>query len=98
WTVSIGAVYLNKVIITDSQEFFPAPLFLASFQCIVACLMCRITVFLSNHSGRFRLTVFHQVPSRLRYNPDIAYKILPLTILFVGMIGTNNMCLQYVPV
>lgn len=40
---------------------------------------------------------FAQFP-KAEYNPDIGKKILPLSIIFVGMITFNNLCLKHVEV
>jgi len=98
WIVSISAVYLNKVLITDSEHFFPAPLFVASYQCFVTCLMCKLTGFLGSFLSSSSSFFLGKKAPRLSYDPDLAFRVLPVSLFFVGMIGTNNMCLQYVPV
>lgn len=40
---------------------------------------------------------FKQFP-QFTYNLDVAKKLLPLSVIFVGMITFNNLCLQYVEV
>jgi GDP-fucose transporter C1 len=46
------------------------------------------------HRGK---SFFSQFP-KAEYNADVAKKILPLSIIFVGMITFNNLCLKWVEV
>jgi solute carrier family 35 (GDP-fucose transporter), member C1 len=46
------------------------------------------------HRGK---SFFSQFP-KAEYNADIGRKVLPLSLIFVGMIAFNNLCLQYVEV
>ncbi|KAG7337280.1 triose-phosphate transporter family protein [Nitzschia inconspicua] len=46
------------------------------------------------HRGK---SFFSQFP-KAQYNVSVGRKVLPLSIIFVGMISFNNLCLQYVEV
>lgn len=57
----------------------------------------------TSDSGEFdankghRRSFFSQFP-KAQYNLEVGKKILPLSIIFVGMISFNNLCLKYVEV
>ena len=69
-----------------------APLFVTWFQCVVAVVFCFV-------AGHFRdahpsLNMF----PKFDYNADVAKQVLPLSVIFVGMIAFNNLCLKFVGV
>eukprot|EP00048_Salpingoeca_helianthica_P023493 m.24731 g.24731 ORF g.24731 m.24731 type:complete len:330 (+) comp8747_c0_seq1:43-1032(+) len=90
WFVSISMVFLNKHLLSGVS--FTAPLFVTWLQCVVAVVFCFIV-------GHLRQTtsLLSSFPA-FEYNIALATKILPLSLVFVGMITFNNLCLQYLGV
>jgi GDP-fucose transporter C1 len=104
WVVSISMVYLNKFLLSSPDASIPAPLFVTWYQCVVTCLICdglgRIGEYTRSSPPSTRaswLSYFdkYHVPV---YTAKIGLKVLPLSLIFVGMITFNNLCLQYVEV
>lgn len=110
WFVSISMVYLNKALMSSDAVSIEAPLFITWFQCVVTALICyaagRISESIKNQSEMLPITseggkggkgFFSQFP-KAKYDPEIGKKILPLSLIFVGMITFNNLCLKHVEV
>jgi GDP-fucose transporter C1 len=98
WVVSISMVYLNKIILSTPGSSIPAPLFITWFQCVVTCAIC----VLLGHVGESTRASgakshFNEYPL-VRYRTATGLAVLPLSLVFVGMISFNNLCLQYVEV
>jgi len=87
--VSISLVFLNKSLMTRDFEF---PLFITWYQLVVAL----VAVWILGELGKSWQAVSMIPP--LEFNFEIAKKVIPLAIVFVGMISFNNMCLLYVEV
>ncbi|CAJ0932680.1 unnamed protein product, partial [Mesorhabditis belari] len=92
WVFSIGLVFLNKYLLSE-QEHLDAPLFITWFQCVVTVALCFI---LSKISKAFPNSSI-QFPN-MYLDQKISREVLPLSIVFVGMIAFNNLCLKYVGV
>ncbi len=90
WFISISMVFLNNYLL-DSKEL-DAPIFITFFQCVVSVGLCWIMHFLSKLCPGFV-----DFPS-LKFDFRVSREILPLTIVFIGMITFNNLCLKYVGV
>ena len=92
--VSITMVFINKLLL-DSATSFPAPFFITWFQCVCTMAIC----WACGEAGRATSgdSFFRQFPV-FTYKLDVARKLLPLSIIFVGMVAFNNLCLQYVEV
>ncbi len=105
WAVSISMVYLNKFLLSNPDASIPAPLFVTWFQCVVTVIICdslgrlgtlarampvveKQNTFMSNFE-KYHVT---------SYNLETGLKVLPLSLMFVGMITFNNLCLQNVNV
>lgn len=107
WFVSISMVYLNKVLMSSENVSISAPLFITWFQCLVTVLICwlagKISASIKQSEGlpvtgsEGKKSFFSQFP-KAQYNADTGKKVLPLSIIFVGMITFNNLCLKYVEV
>jgi GDP-fucose transporter C1 len=89
--VSIGSVFLNRIVLTDKTE--PAgALFVSWYQFVVAyALILIITVFFQS------VPVLNLFPP-IHYNLQSFMRVLPVSITFLLMIGLNNKCLEYVSV
>jgi len=87
--VSIALVFLNKNLL--SKEF-SYPLFITWYQLVVALVIIGILGHLGQKYQELSL-----IPP-LEFDYDIAQKVLPLAVVFVGMVAFNNMCLAYVEV
>eukprot|EP00980_Cylindrotheca_fusiformis_P009962 scaffold2201_cov119-Cylindrotheca_fusiformis.AAC.7 len=112
WFVSISMVYLNKVLMSSEGISISAPLFITWFQCVVTAIICwtagKVSETLQNRSSRLPVTqeddskvhqssFFSQFP-KAEYKSGIGRKIFPLSVVFVGMITFNNLCLKWVEV
>lgn len=111
WFVSISMVYLNKILMSNDAVSIEAPLFITWFQCVVTALICWVIgkfaesmqrggdmLPLTGANGkRGGKNFFSQFP-KAEYNPNVGKSIMPLSIIFVGMITFNNLCLKYVEV
>jgi len=87
---SISVVFLNKFLLSGWN--FSYPVFVTWFQLVVAfgCLYVLGTL------GQFSSTFTYFRP--LEFDLAIARKVFPLTLIFVGMVTFNNLCLLYVEV
>mmetsp|Transcript_28016 Transcript_28016/g.45480 ORF Transcript_28016/g.45480 Transcript_28016/m.45480 type:complete len:359 (+) Transcript_28016:157-1233(+) len=89
---SLSVVFLNKYVLSYSSVSFPRPLFLTWFQLVVALVM----ISAAGEIGR-------RIPS-LSFMPPVEFKwecaraTFPLAVVFVLMLATSNLCLQYVEV
>eukprot|EP00056_Hartaetosiga_gracilis_P022879 m.33698 g.33698 ORF g.33698 m.33698 type:complete len:329 (-) comp9876_c0_seq1:146-1132(-) len=90
WFVSISMVFLNKYLL--SNVTLEAPIFVTCYQAVVAVAACFVFGFF-NKSVSF----FSSFPD-FEYKLETAKKVLPLSIVFVGMITFNNLCLKSVGV
>jgi len=112
WFVSISMVYLNKILMSSEGVSISAPLFITWFQCVVTALICWVAGKVSESlqktaSEALPLTsngkkgggnsFFSQFP-KATYDAETGKKILPLSLVFVGMITFNNLCLKLVEV
>jgi GDP-fucose transporter C1 len=113
WFVSISMVYLNKLLMSNDDISIPAPLFVTWFQCVVTTLICYLAGKVGDHFRKTdyqavrqndgdseevsRPSFFAQFP-KAEYKIGTGRKILPLSIVFVGMITFNNLCLKWVAV
>ena len=95
--ISISLVFLNKMLMNPATSV-DAPLFMTMCQCAIATVIC----WACGEAGRRTPTgaapsFFSQFPS-FTYRLDVARKLLPLSLVFVGMVTFNNLCLKYVEV
>jgi len=91
WFVSITLVFVNKALLSGSEKL-EAPLFVTCYQCVVTVAAC--------YAIRAAARMF---PERLSFpslqlDMNIIKQVLPLSVVFVGMITFNNLCLQNVGV
>ncbi|XP_012226224.1 GDP-fucose transporter 1 [Linepithema humile] len=93
WIVSILTVFVNKALLSSQIINLDAPLFVTWFQCIISVVICVTLRTLSRWFPNY-ITMADGSPFR----KDVIRKVLPLSILFTGMIATNNLCLKYVGV
>ncbi|XP_076650385.1 GDP-fucose transporter nac [Halictus rubicundus] len=93
WVVSILTVFINKALLSSDTINLDAPLFVTWCQCIISLIIC---VILSSLSKWFPKYV--QFPNGNPYCRESFRKVLPLSLLFTGMIATNNLCLKHVGV
>ncbi|XP_076240802.1 GDP-fucose transporter nac [Calliopsis andreniformis] len=91
WIVSILTVFINKALLSSDIINLDAPLFVTWCQCIISLVIC---VTLSGLSKWFPRHI--KFPEGNPYTLETLKKVLPLTLLFTGMIATNNLCLKYV--
>jgi len=90
-------VFLNKNLMSskDRTRSIPAPIFITGFQCFVTALICWILGHLGRHVEKN--SFFAQFPVQ-EYSFNVSKQVLPLSLIFVGMVTFNNLCLQYVEV
>mmetsp|Transcript_18966 Transcript_18966/g.42222 ORF Transcript_18966/g.42222 Transcript_18966/m.42222 type:complete len:326 (+) Transcript_18966:131-1108(+) len=98
WVVSISMVYLNKMLLSNEDASISAPLFVTWYQCMLTCVICvvlgRMGEVTRNNGSKSILDDFPLV----ELDWGVALKVLPLSLIFVGMITFNNLCLQWVQV
>ncbi|RKP17407.1 TPT-domain-containing protein [Rozella allomycis CSF55] len=92
WATSLSVVFLNKFILSSSEFPFPYPIFVTWFQILVALVLL---VVLGELGRRIRVISF--IP-RFQFEMKTATKIAPLTLIYVGMLSANNLCLRDVEV
>jgi len=100
WFVSISLVYTNKFLVSNSDMTIPAPMFVVWFQCVFTCVICQIcSSFGENQKTAPKgiETFFTQFP-RMIYSKNLALKVMPLSMIFVGMILFNQLCIKAVHV
>ncbi|CAD6185341.1 unnamed protein product [Caenorhabditis auriculariae] len=92
WIFSIGLVFINKYLLSSDELKLDAPLFVTWYQCLVTVFLCLGLSFLSQ--------TFPKAISfpQMSFDQKISREVLPLSIMFVGMISFNNLCLKYVGV
>ncbi|CAH2325882.1 GDP-fucose transporter 1 isoform X1 [Pelobates cultripes] len=93
WFISITMVFLNKYLLDSPSLNLKAPLFVTFYQCLVTVALCK------------GLSLFsHVIPSNVvefpsvRFDLKVLRSILPLSLVFIGMITFNNLCLMYLGV
>jgi len=91
WFVSITLVFVNKSLLSGATKL-EAPLFVTFFQCVVTIVAC------------YAIKAFSvKFPNKVSF-PDLTLRVnimkqvLPLSVIFVGMITFNNLCLKHVGV
>ncbi|KAM9301567.1 GDP-fucose transporter 1 [Gastrophryne carolinensis] len=93
WFVSITMVFLNKYLLDSPTLKLDAPLFVTFYQCVVTVLLCKgISLFamvIPGHKMEF--------PS-FRFDLKLLRSVLPLSLVFIGMITFNNLCLKHLGV
>jgi GDP-fucose transporter C1 len=85
-------VFLNKYLLSSPDLRLDAPLFVTWFQCLVAVAACWALPLLRPFHSFFE--TFPHFSVKL----EVALKTLPLSIVFVGMIAFNNLCLKEIGV
>ncbi|XP_069758433.1 GDP-fucose transporter 1 [Narcine bancroftii] len=92
WFVSITMIFVNKYLLASPALQLDAPLFVICFQCMVTVVLC----FLLNTVATLcpRLLEFPAIG----FNPKVSREVLPLSMVFIGMITFNNLCLKNVGV
>lgn len=98
WIVSISMVYLNKVILSAYDSTIPAPIFVTWFQCAITCLICIVFGEIGERSRQKGGGSYFDSYPIVKYNVASGVSVMPLSIVFVGMIALNNLCLKYVEV
>lgn len=89
WIVSITMVFANKALLSGYQ--LRAPFFITGFQCVVTVAICACSSFLSP------FVTFVSLPATTVQLSHL-FTVMPLSVVFVGMITFNNLCLQNVDV
>ncbi len=89
--VSITLVFVNKALLSG-QASVDAPLFITWYQCVITAAMCYGIAALPPSFGETLAC------NQIIMSTTVLKKVLPLSIVFVGMITFNNLCLKYVGV
>jgi GDP-fucose transporter C1 len=92
WVVSLSLVFLNKQVMVGDILNLDAPLFMSWTQFVITVICCTIL----GKIGRY-FKPFSFFPP-FEYKLEKAKKVMPLTIVFLGMIVFNNLCLKFVEV
>lgn len=92
WVTSISMVFLNKYLLDSPSLQLDTPIFVTFYQCLVTTLLCKsLSILAACCPG-----VMDFPP--LRLDLRVARSVLPLSVVFIGMITFNNLCLKYVGV
>jgi len=91
WFISITLVFVNKALLSGWEKL-DAPMFITWYQCLVSVALC--------YAIRTVARIFPNKFSfpELQMDTKIIKKVLPLSVVFIGMITFNNLCLQHVSV
>lgn len=89
WFISITLVFVNKAILSGGEKL-EAPLFVTCYQCVVTVAACYVLKWASKSVPQW-----FTFPD-LTIDVNILKQVLPLSVIFVGMITFNNLCLQHV--
>lgn len=92
WVTSISMVFLNKYLLDSPSLQLDTPIFVTFYQCLVTTLLCK---------GLSTLAIC--CPGAVEFpaldlDLGVARSVLPLSVVFIGMITFNNLCLKYVGV
>jgi solute carrier family 35 (GDP-fucose transporter), member C1 len=113
WFVSISMVYLNKALMSSPGMSIPAPLFVTWFQCVVTAIICYVCGEVASHMQKKSYSSLSQTDTdqdttkqsnfwtqfpRAEYRVNTGRRVFPLSLVFVGMITFNNICLKWVEV
>jgi GDP-fucose transporter C1 len=98
WCVSISMVYLNKMLLSNEQASIPAPLFVTWFQCLLTCIICTLLGEAGEQTRANGSKSFLDDFPKIKFDTTVSMSVLPLSLIFVGMITFNNICLQFVEV
>jgi len=85
---SLSLTFLNKCILTQ----FPFPLFVTAFQLVVAWAM----LWAFGWAGQYCTPLAFAPPPE--FDLSVAAAVLPVTVLYVGMLSMTNYCLRFVDV
>lgn len=94
FVISISLVFVNKLLM-DKRTSMEAPIFMTWYQCVVTVGICYA---LGEAGARAAPGSFFRQFPRFSYRADVAWKLLPLSTVFVGMVLFNNLCLKFVEV
>ncbi|XP_075044343.1 GDP-fucose transporter 1 isoform X2 [Mixophyes fleayi] len=89
WFISITMVFLNKYLLDSPSLRLDAPLFVTFYQCLVTVLLCKALSMMSMVIP----TGVIEFPS-IRFDLKVLRSVLPLSLVFIGMITFNNLCLK----
>ncbi|NXX46001.1 FUCT1 protein, partial [Tricholaema leucomelas] len=92
WFISIAMVFLNKYLLDSPSLRLDAPLFVTFFQCALTAALC-----LGLSLGAACGSPCPSLPT-LRLDLKVSRSVLPLSIVFIGMVTSNNLCLKHVGV
>lgn len=91
WVISISLVFANKWVMKTYD--FNYPLFMTWAQLVIAEVFILVLAFLSSSIGG----IFSFYPG-LEWDWKIALNVLPLTLIWLGMMAASNICLRYTEV
>lgn len=92
WVTSISMVFLNKYLLDSPSLQLDTPIFVTFYQCLVTTLLCKsLSILAACCPGAMDFPPLH-------LDLRVARSVLPLSVVFIGMITFNNLCLKYVGV
>ncbi|XP_029419926.1 GDP-fucose transporter 1 isoform X2 [Nannospalax galili] len=92
WVTSISMVFLNKYLLDSPSLQLDTPIFVTFYQCLVTSLLCKgLSTLATCCPGTVDFPTLH-------LDLRVARSVLPLSVVFIGMITFNNLCLKYVGV
>eukprot|EP01080_Neovahlkampfia_damariscottae_P003092 gene3092-5262_t len=90
FVISIAIVFMNKFLMSNEKHKFPYPLTMTWYQLLVATLCC-VLIYPMN-----KKTQYLSFLPDLEFSIEKAVRLLPLSLIFVGMVGFNNVTLKFV--
>lgn len=100
WFVSISLVYTNKFLVSSNDMTVPAPMFVTWFQCVFTCIVCQVCSYMGQNQKSAPVGIdsfFTQFPKMI-FSQELSMKVMPLSVIFVGMILFNQLCIKAVNV
>ncbi|XP_046840257.1 GDP-fucose transporter 1-like isoform X2 [Xenia sp. Carnegie-2017] len=92
WVISISMVFLNKYLLSSPDLKLDAPLFVTWYQCVVTVICIYFLSFLGDKYPRIGKFPAFSIDLK------ISRQVLALSVVFVGMITFNNLCLKHLGV
>jgi len=95
WFVSLSLIFSNKTLMSSWEHSIPAPLFVTWVQCVqTAALIWGLGMAKEAYPQVSLLAQFPKPQAEVSTLRAVA----PLSVVFVGMIASNNVTLMHIPV
>ena len=92
---SLTQVFISKVLLSHPAFNVDAPMFISGAQALLTAGVCYALGQLGRRATPGTWLASFPV---VRFDSELAWKVMPLSLCFTGMIGFNQLCLKYVEV